>query len=113
MCIYIYIINNKYTPYTHIVCKHKHIFECDLITFNHFTALLRTFIFFIKSKQESRQIWKKCIITDINLAVFETTCSDTQYVAQIVVGKSNSLYGYRTLNLLIYILFILLFKGNL
>ncbi len=50
--IYIYIcICNKYTQYTHILCKQKLSFWMRLITINHLTALV---FFYLSGEQRER-----------------------------------------------------------
>ncbi len=43
MCLYLYI-HNKYTQYTHILCKQKLLFWMRLITINHLTAQIHIYI---------------------------------------------------------------------
>ncbi len=43
MYVYLYI-HNKYTQYTHILCKQKLLFWMQLITINRLTALIKSIL---------------------------------------------------------------------
>ncbi len=48
MHVFVLFINNKYTPYTHILCKQKLLFRMRLITINRLTALIYIYISIIR-----------------------------------------------------------------
>ncbi len=44
VCVFIQYIHNKYTQYTHILCKQKLLFWMRLITINRLTAFILYYI---------------------------------------------------------------------
>ncbi len=95
MCVFLHI-HNKYTQYTHILCKQKHLFCVRLIAINRLTAQLQCELLNIL-KCIRKESWKWCLISTLKWHFYIKHVKKNQYNSFNTIKHTSFSQGYMLL----------------